>query len=445
MNEENRKDAANGLLNRRDFLKTSAASAATAALLASGNYAHAQGSDTIRIGLIGCGGRGTGAAGNATSLSQGVEVIAMADMFEDHVTRSKRSLKEAIGDKYKVTDDRTFIGFDAHKKLLALPEVNYVILATPPGFRPIHLRAAVEAGKQIFMEKPVAVDGQGIKSVIESGAMAKAKNLSIVAGTQRRHQASYIETIKRIHDGAMGDVVGGQVYWNGDPLWSFPKQPGWTDLEWQLRNWYYFTYVCGDHIVEQHVHNLDVMNWVMGGHPEKAIGLGGRQVRVDPLYGHIYDHFAVEFTYANGVKIQSMCRQQSPTATNVSERFVGTKGVTDPGGWIKGATSYDFPGDRNRPDPYAVEHADNIAAIRAGKPLNEARQVAESTLNAILGREACYTGQELTWNQVLNSTTVLMPDVVRNAHGLPSEVKDSIPTPPVAMPGQTKLERAWNG
>jgi len=425
-------------VSRRDFLVGSAATVATTALMATGNYAFAAGDDKIRVGLIGCGGRGTDAVHNVLDADPGVEIVAMGDLFKDHMDGKRKVLKEIGGARFKVTDDTAFIGFDAYKHVLAT-NCNYVILATPPGYRPLHLRAAVEAGKNVFFEKPVGVDGQGCKSVIESGEIAKKKGLSLVTGTQRRHQQSYIDTIGKIHEGMIGDIVGGQVYWNQGSLWMYPRKPEWSDGEWQHRDWYYFTWLCGDHIVEQHVHNLDVANWIMGGPPVKAVGLGGRQVRTQPEYGHIYDHFAVEFEYANGFKIQSMCRQQDNTVSNVSEHFVGTKGVVDFG---DKAVIRPTIGDRYRydgptPNPYVIEHVDNIAAIRAGKPLNEAKRIAESTCTAILGRESCYTGQQLSFDEVMNASTKLMPDVV--AFGPPMAV------PPVAVPGKTRLERTWNG
>jgi predicted dehydrogenase len=425
-------------LSRRDFLVTSAGSVATAALMATGNYAFAAGDDKIRVGIIGCGGRGTDALHNVLDADPGVEIVAMGDLFKDHLDGSMNTIKQIAGDRFKVPIDNAFVGFDAYKKVLAT-NCNYVILTTPPGYRPLHLRAAVEAGKNVFFEKPVATDGQGCRSVIESGEMAKAKGLSLVTGTQRRHQQAYLDTIKRVQDGAIGDIVGGQVYWNQGSLWMHPRKPEWSDGEWQHRNWYYLTWLCGDHICEQHVHNLDVSNWIMGGPPVRAVALGGRQVRTDPAYGHIYDHFAVELEYPNGVKIQSMCRQQDNTVSNVSEHFIGTKGRVDFDGrpTITPSSGSKWRYDGPTPNPYVVEHADNIAAIRAGKPLNEAKRVAESTCTAILGREAAYTGQQLAFTEVLNASTKLMPPVV--AFGPPMEV------PPVAMPGKTRLERAWNG
>ena len=253
----------------------------------------------------------------------------------------------------------------------------------------------------------------------------------MVTGTQRHHQNTYLETVKRIHDGAIGELVAAQIYWNQGSLWHKPREASWSDTEWQCRNWYYFTWLCGDHIVEQHIHNIDVSNWCFNAHPVKAVALGGRQQRTDPVYGHIYDHFAVEFEYPNGAKVQSFCRHWENCADNVSERIVGTKGTSNPDGRIYGENKFRYDGPT--PNPYVVEHTDNIAAIRAGKPLNEARRVAESTLTAILGREAAYTGQEISWEQMLNCNTILGPEVL--------DLTASLPVPPVAIPGKTKLER----
>ncbi len=411
-------------VSRRDFLKTSAA--VTAALLASGNYAHAQGSDRIRVGVIGCGGRGKGAARDCVNSAPGVELVAMGDLFQDQVDGARKNLQN-LGDKYKVADDRVFVGFDNHQKVID-SGVDLVILATPPGFRPGHLKAAVDAGKHVFMEKPVAVDPTGVRSVLASSEAAAQKKLGVVAGTQRRHQAGYIETIRRIHDGAIGDIVAAQCYWNQGGLWNRGRKPDWSDMEWHLRNWLYFTWLSGDHITEQHVHNLDVINWVMKAHPVKALGMGGRQARTDPAYGHIYDHFAVEYEYPNGVRVHSTCRQIDGTASRVGENIVGTKGTSNASNSIRGANPWRFEGKGN--SPYVQEHTDLIASIRAGKPLNEGRQVAESTLTAIMGRLSAYSGQEVTWEQVLNSTLDLMP--AKLAFG-------PLPVPPVAVPGKTPL------
>jgi predicted dehydrogenase len=423
-------------LNRRDFLRTTAA--ATAGIAASQwmpGRAHAQayaaGSDVLRVGLVGCGGRGTGAAQNCVVSSPGVEIVAMGDLFEDRLDRSRKQLAEAIGDKLKVTDETAFVGWDAYEKVLATP-IDLVILATPPAFRYIQLKAAVDAGKHVFMEKPVAVDPVAVRSVIASSDAAQKKGLAIVAGTQRRHDPKYVETMRRIHDGAIGEIVAGQVYWNQGGLWKAERKAGMSDMEWQVRNWLYFTWLSGDHIVEQHIHNLDVANWAMGGHPVRANGVGGRQVRVDPGYGHIFDHFALELEYPNGGRILSMARQQDGTARFVGERFLGTKGRSNGMDSIttgKSEWKYSGPKDIN---PYEQEHADLIASIRAGKPLNEGRRVAESTLTAILAREAAYTGQEITWDEISSSDLDLSPE--RYAF-------TDLPIAPVAEPGITKLAR----
>ncbi len=417
--------------SRRDFVKRSAIATAglSAGLMASGNYAYAGGTDRIRLGLVGCGGRGSGAANDCVTSSDGVELVAMGDLFEDRLKESQENLKEALGESYKVPPEQSFIGFDAYQKVIET-DVDLVIFATPPAFRPQHLRAAIEAGKHVFIEKPVAVDPTGIRSVMESAERAEEKGLAIVAGTQRRHDPAYIETMKRVHDGAIGEIKSGQVYWNQGGLWHTEREPGMSDMEWQVRNWLYFTWLSGDHIVEQHVHNIDVANWALQSHPEKALGVGGRQVRTDPSYGHIFDHFGIEFQYPNGARIFSMCRQQEGTPSRVEEYLVGTKGTTDAHSGIEGETNWEYEGEDV--NPYVQEHADLIESIRSGDPLNEGQRVAESVLTAIMGREAAYTGQEITWDEVLNADLDLGPD--RHEFG-------SLPFPEVARPGATSLER----
>src|SRR4051812_25158139 len=413
---------------RRDFLKTVTTAAVGTAILpeTSAFGGHVTGSDAIRIGVIGCGGRGSGAVEDALNSSQGVTVVAMGDLFPDRLAASRTRLKEKFAAAIDVPDDRAFTGFDAYKKVLA-SDINYVILATPPGFRPMHLAAAVDAGKNIFTEKPVAVDGPGIRSVLETYEKARAKGLGIATGTQRRHQTGYVETMKRIHDGAIGNITSARCYWNQGFLWKKDRQPEWSDAEWQLRNWLYFTWLSGDHIVEQHVHNIDVINWAMRTHPVRANGMGGRQVRTSPEYGHIFDHFAIDYEYENGTALMSMCRQIEGCDKRVSEALVGDKGTSQVDQYtITGAKAWKFPGTDNR--PYVQEHTDFIAAIRAGKPYNELKTVAESTLTAIMGRMSAYSGKVVTWEQALNSPEVLMPA------GL---TLGPLPTPPVPMPGQT--------
>ena len=417
-------------LDRRTTLKAGAGLAALAtAASASGLAAPARGSDTVRVGVIGCGGRGSGAAVNCVDSSEGVEIVAMGDLFEDRLQSSRQNLVNELGEAVKVTDDSAYVGWDAYEKVIARDDVDLVILATPPHFRPIHLEAAIAGGKHVFMEKPVAVDPAGIRKVIAAAKSAKEKGLGIVAGTQRRHQRSYIETIQRIHDGAIGEVVGGSCYWNMGSLWMKPRKDDWTDMEWQLRNWLYFTWLSGDHICEQHIHQHDVMNWVVGATPLRATGMGGREVRTDEAYGNIFDHHAVEYEYPGGVYVHSYCRQIQKNANRVDERVIGTNGFARPGGRLEGpnAWRYENQGD---PSPYQQEHTDLIASIRAGEPLNEGIQVAHSTLTAIMGRMSTYSGQTVTWEQALNSELDLSPAAYEFG---------PIETRPVAVPGVTPV------
>jgi predicted dehydrogenase len=424
---------------RRDFVQTSTRAAASVIIprpaeAAARRYRSAE---TIRVGAIGCGGRGSGAIRDCLRADADTVFVAMGDLFPDRLQRARTNLEKVASEnpdfakQYQVTPDMTFSGFDAYQGVLAT-DIDLVILATPPGFRPQHLAAAVAAGKHVFMEKPVAVDPTGIRSVIASAEQARQRNLAIVAGTQRRHDPGYNEVMKRVHDRAIGDIISGQVFWNQGGLWKADRQADWSDTEWQIRNWLYLAWLSGDHIVEQHIHNLDVANWAMGGHPVKAVGVGGRQWRTGAEYGHIFDHFAIDFEYANGARVMSMCRQIDGTASHVGENFIGTRGSTNAATGIMGDAAYKYEGERK--NPYVQEHVDLIASIRAGKVLNEGRQVAESTLTAIMGREAAYTGQVIEWEALLNSTMDLTPPTV--AFG-PLEV------PPVPMPGTTKLDRTW--
>jgi predicted dehydrogenase len=429
-------------VTRRHFIETTALASAALALPSTRGPAFVTRADKIRVGLIGCGGRGTGAAKDCLTAAEDVELVALGDLFPDHLAKCRENLAKMVAEdatlkaKIKVDDAHSFSGFDAYQKVLA-SKIDLVLLATPPAFRPRHLAAAIAAGKHVFMEKPVAVDPAGVRSVMASADLAAQKGLAIVAGTQRRHDPGYRATMERIHGGAIGDIVGGQVYWNQGGLWMHPRQAEWSDVEWQIRNWLYFTWLSGDHIVEQHIHNIDVANWALGAHPVKAVGVGGRQWRTDPAYGHIYDHFAVDFEYPNGVHIMSMARQIDGTAHNVSERLVGTRGTSDAKSVIEGATPWRYetsPGAK--PNPYVVEHADLMTSIRAGKPLNEGRQVAESTLTAIMGREAAYTGQVIVWDELLASEQELVP---------PDVSFGPMPVAPVAMPGHTPMSRSWRG
>jgi predicted dehydrogenase len=440
---------------RRDFLKTTTATAAgaLASQLALTANVHAAGSDTIKVGIIGCGGRGSGAGEDVLLSSPNVTIYALADAFQDRLDSCKKRLidfsnregtanrrgpaapKEKLKELGNTIDvgDRCFVGLDAYEKLLKT-DINYVILATPPGFRPIHLAAAVAAGKHVFTEKPVAVDGPGFRSVLETYKLALDKKLGVGAGTQRRHQLGYQEAMKLVHAGEIGDIVGGRCYWNQNILWSVPRKAGWGDLEAQMRNWYNFTWLCGDHIVEQHVHNIDVINWATGTHPVRAVGMGGRQRNVpDPEnWGHIFDHFTVDFEYPKGVHVMSMCRQITGCENNVSEAMVGTKGTCETRDRayyrVNGKDAISRAQDQANL-PYVQEHTDLIKSIRDGKPINELENVAISTMTAIMGRMSTYTGKAITWEQAINSKEVLMPSNL--------DWKMSLQTPPVAVPGKT--------
>ena len=426
-------------MSRRDFIKTTSALSLAAAVGGTGPL-FASGADTNKVGVIVCGGRGTGAAINCFESSRGVKIVAMGDLFQDRVENSLKRLKDKVpAAGLSVTPDTIFHGFDAFEKVIA-SDINMVILASPPHFRYKHLKAAVASGKHVFMEKPVAVDPVAVRSVIATSKLASEKGLSIVAGTQRRHQAHYLEIMKRVRNGDLGDLTAGQCYWNMGGLWISRamdnwvgwKTRDWSDMEWQIRNWLFLTWLSGDHIVEQHVHNLDIINWAMGSPPKQCSGMGGRQVRVEPQYGNIFDHFAVEYEYPNGARVMSMCRQTPGCHSNVSERVIGTKGFsyTDgANGYLKGAKAYEYP-DKSA-DPYVQEHTDLIAGIRAGKPINEGVRVAESTLTAIMGRMSAYTGRALSWNWVMNSSKLdLSP---------PKYEFGDLPLAPVAVPGDTEL------
>ncbi len=395
--------------------------------------------DTLRIGVIGCGGRGTGAAMDALAAGPDVRIVALGDLFPERLEAACNGLKEHDAARATVDPKRCFTGFDAYKAVLAT-DVDVVILATPPGFRPIHFAAAVAAGKNIFMEKPCAVDGPGIRMVLDGARAADERKLCVVAGTQRRYQRNYVEAVERIRRGDIGIPVAARCYWNQGGLWNVEPQSGRTDVENQIRNWLYHSWLSGDHIVEQHVHQLDVMCWAFGAHPVRANGVGGRQARTDPKFGHIFDHFGIEYVWpgAKGehgdygdVFALSMCRQQDGTDGKVEEIVSGTLGVASmrPGfASISGPKAWTYQGEN--PNPYVEEHKFLHAAIRAGKHVNAAVSVAESTLTAIMGRMAAYTGKEVTWEQALNSQERLMPEKVEFGPR---------PQAPVAIPGVTKL------
>jgi predicted dehydrogenase len=417
---------------RRDLLGASA----VAATLAAAPHVYAAGSDVLRVGLIGCGSRGTGAASQALRADEHVKLVAMGDAFEDRLQTSLETLRkdEKVAGKIDVPPERCFVGFDAYRQVLAAG-VDVVLLTTPPHFRPLHLKAAVEAGKHIFAEKPVAVDAPGVRSVLATCAEAKRKGLSVVSGLCLRYDNGFRATVKRLQDGAAGEVLTLQANDYRGSNWAKPRQPGSTDMQYQMRNWYNFTWLSGDFNVEQHVHFLDVCTWVMKDeYPVRAAGLGGRQVRTAPEDGHIYDHFAVVYEYAGGARLFSNCRQQRGLKNEISAHVVGTRGRAElserrRGLWVRAAEDWAYDGPAN--EMYQTEHDELFASVRAGKPINNGDYMAKSTLLAILGRMAAYTGQVITWEQALSSQEDLSP---------PRYDWDvALPDPPVAMPGRTRF------
>ena len=397
--------------SRRDFIKKSSllvAGGAVSGNLSVARGAHAFGDDTIKIGLIGCGGRGTGAASQAMNTAGPTRLVAMTDAFEDRLQASLRGLKSQHGDKVDVPKEQQFTGFDGYKSVLEC-DIDLVIMATPPGFRPLHFEAAVAANKNIFMEKPVAADAPGVRRVLAANAIAREKNLAVAVGLQRHHESAYRETIARLQDGAIGDINLTRVYWNGGGVWVRPRQKGQSELEYQMRNWYYFNWLCGDHIVEQHIHNLDVTNWLKDAYPVEAQGQGGREVRTGIDHGEIFDHHFVEFTYADGSKMFSQCRHIRNCWNSVSEHAHGSRGTAN----ISGAKILDADGKRvwaygkGGRGGHQQEHHDLFAQLRRGELPNEGDYGAKSTMTAILGRMASYSGKNIRWDDAINSKIVL--------------------------------------
>ncbi len=436
--------------SRRDFLKSSTAAIVGGALAGSlsiAKSAHAAGDDEIKIALIGCGGRGTGAANQALSTHGKVKLIAMADVYKDRLDGSYNTLLKEVSqkDRIDVPEDRKFVGFDAYQKALAAGP-DLVILSTPPGFRPIHFEAAVKANKHVFMEKPVATDAPGVRRVLAAAEESKKKNLAVGVGLQRRHQAQYLETIKRLQDGAIGDIVSMRVYWNGSTPWVNKREDldakyghKLSEMDYQMRNWYYFTWIGGDHIVEQHIHNMDVGNWLKGSYPVKANGMGGCQVRKGKDYGETFDHHCVEFEYADGSRMFSQCRHIPNCWNSVSEHAQGTKGTADISGArieSNGSEGWHYTGPR--PNPYQVEHDDLFASIRSGNPINEAEAGAKSSMTAILGRMCTYSGKEISWDTAIQSQINLLPDEF-SFTATPKSLPDANGMYAVPLPGLTKV------
>jgi len=393
----------------------------------------------LKVALVGCGGRGTGAASQALSTQANLKLVALADVQPNKLAASLADLQKAHAEKVEVPPDHQFTDFDGYQKAIALADV--VILATSPGFRPIHFEEAVRQGKHVFMEKPVATDAPGVRQVLAAAAEAKKKNLKVGVGLQRRHKPGYLEIVKRIQDGALGELMLLRVYWDGGSRDGVERMADETEMHYQIRNWYYFTWLSGDHIVEQHVHNIDVANWIKGEHPVRASGMGGRQVRNAKRHGQIYDHHFVEFEYADGTRLLSQCRQIPHCWPNVSESVVGTKGsaelINDRNVFtIKGAGAWRFPKEQRPVDPYQQEHDDFFAAILNDQPYNEAEFGAMSTMTGILGRFCTYSGKQTEWEEAFNSKVELLPKIF-SWDAQPLVLPDANGWYPVAMPGTT--------
>ena len=436
--------------SRRDFVKQT--SLVAGGLIAMPMFTNANffagANDVIKVAVVGCGGRGTGAVVQALSTKQNVQLVAMADAFRDRLDRSYKNVVEALKEngldkRVQVKEENKFVGFDAYKQVIPLADV--VILTTPPGFRPLHFEEAIRQNKHVFMEKPVATDPAGIQKVLQVAQEAKKKKLNVVVGLQRRYQTSYIDLMSRVKDGAIGDVVSAQAWWNNDGVWVNPRKPGMTEMEYQMRNWYYFNWLCGDHITEQHIHNIDVINWALEDYPAMAQGMGGREVRKGKDYGEIFDHHFVEFHYGNGVILNSQCRHQKGTMAKVDELILGTKGkvffndarITD----LKGNLIYQFDKKKEN-QPYQAEHDVLFDAVAKGEyKFWDTERGAKSTMTSILGRMATYSGQRVAWDKAINSGINLQPAVYAWDAKMPN-MPDADGLYAVAVPGVTKFDVA---
>ncbi|GAB6167364.1 Gfo/Idh/MocA family oxidoreductase [Thermostilla marina] len=429
--------------SRRDFLKTSSAVTAGASVLGGLSLArsvHAQGSDEIKFVLIGCGGRGTGAAAQFMNAHKNNKLVGMADAFDNRLSGSLNTLKQRYADQVLVTDDTTFTGLEAYRKVLEV-DCDLVMIATPPGFRPTQFKAAIEAGKHVFMEKPCCVDGPGYRMLIDACKLADEKNLMVATGLQRRHEPRYKDTVKRLQDGAIGKIQFLRVYWNGGGIWNRAREPGMTEIQYQVHNWYHFCWLSGDNITEQHIHNLDVGNWVMGDqHPVEANGMGGCTARYlgdAKGTGQIFDHHFVEFTFADGTKMYSQCRHMRNCFNSVSEHAHGDKGVCNVGG----GTIEFFDGTSWKTEEKGVsghqqEQIDLSNALRAGERYNEGYYAANSSMTSVLGRVANYTGKVVKWDDIVNNGPTEFPEGPLSWETPAPVQKDENGDYPIPIPGQ---------
>jgi myo-inositol 2-dehydrogenase / D-chiro-inositol 1-dehydrogenase len=433
MNKENE----NKSVNRRGFLKRTGAVVIGSSLIHQLGFARQplqSNTNTLKVGLIGCGGRGAGAASQALQADANVVLTAMGDAFQDRLDESYKELAEMYPEKVKVDKAHKFVGFDAYKKVIA-SDVDVVLLATPPAFRPDHMMAAIEAGKHAFCEKPVAIDAPGVRKVLAAAKKAKEKKLSVVSGFCFRYDLAKRALFDKVLKGEIGEIKNVYTVRNGGELWTKPRQPGWTDMEYQLRNWLYYDWLSGDFITEMMVHSLDMMSWAMGDkNPIKATGTGGRQSRTEEIYGNAYDHFAIEYEYEKGVKGMHMSRQQDGCSFTNRVEIAGSQGnafIQGDKHEITGKVNWHYSGEKN--DMYQTEHDELFASIRQGKPINDGELMARSSMLGVLGRMVAYTGQTITWDDALNSNVALAPAIDQYSW----ELKWA--TAKVAKPGITKM------
>lgn len=423
-------------ISRRSFIQKSSSASAAAAVaftIIKPELVRGAGKEMLKAGLVGCGGRGTQAVLDMMAGTENIQLVSMGDIFEDKLEGALAKIRDnpknaPFLDRINVAPDHRFVGFEAYKKVLA-SDIDIVMLATPPGYRPMHFEAAVEAKKHVFCEKPFGTDPVNVRRFMAAAKKSEELKLTVMSGAQRRNQRDYVETIEKLQNGAIGDIVAAYAYWVGTPVIQQKqgRDPKWADMTWEHRNWYSFVWICGDQIVEQHLHNIDVINWLMGTHPAKVVATGGAVWRPrEELYGNIYDHISSDFTYANGVRMSSYCRQfnrdKNPKiATNISERVVGTRGSSN----CKNLGATDL-------NPYMREHTAMARSIRGDGPyINHGMAVAESTMTCIMARESAYSGQEITWEQIMASQLDLMPNTFD--YDLKREVS------PLPVPGEYKF------
>ena len=431
--------------NRRNFIKktTLATTGIISTTLPVRSCANVLDNKKLKLALVGCGGRGSGAVVNALSADDQVELVSMADVFQDKLDSSLKAITDHFDGrkKIKVKEKNKFIGFNSYKK--AIDEADVVILTTPPGFRPYHFEYAIKQNKHVFMEKPLATDPVGIRKVLDMAKIAKEKKLSVVVGLQRHYEKKYTTLHNMITQGNIGKITSGQVYWNDGGVWVNQRQVGQSELEYQMRNWYYFNWICGDHILEQHIHNIDVANWFIGSYPKSAQGMGGRQTRTGKEYGEIFDHHYVEFNYNSGAVISSQCRHQKGCDSRIDEVFQGTKGSVELGKGVitdlRGKELYRYPSVLGQEaNPYQVEHDEFFKSIRSNDIISDAENGAKSTLSAIMGRMATYSGKTVTWDEVLNSDHQIMPESV-DWDTTPPSLPDENGFYSIPKPGVTKF------